>query len=404
MSLKLFILNLSKNYTYVSLFLTLICFFITREIKSQESKQKLVFQKNYTEGLKLAKINRKAILLDFYADWCEPCKVMDNEVFVDPNLTLFFNSNFISIKIDGESKEGKKLMKEYLVTGFPTYIFINKKGKMVNRISGALEAKQFLQMGRETIDPANSLDAMRKKFIDDPNSREKTINLLSLLGSEDISEVSGILDYHYFRNKKINLKNLWLDVKTYAPLNNSRCIKFIRKKIDTIYQFDKKENVDRWLQVTCAKTMMWSIKELDEVSFLEARNEYGEATSREEKQSLDVLLLDFYGRMDLEKFRNNARQLAEGDWKEDWEVLNVISEQYLQKTNRKDDLEEGIKFIDKSIAINENASNLDTKALLLNKIGKKSEAKLLAEKVQILYQKDPNLYKGIDLKSKNLLK
>ena len=108
--------------------------------------------------------------------------------------------------------------------------------------------------------------------------------------------------------------------------------------------------------------------------------------------------------MDLEKFRINARLLAEGEWKGDWEVLNVISEQYLQKTNRKDDLEEGIKFVDKSISINENASNLDTKALLLNKIGKKNEAKLLAEKVQVLYLKDPGSYKGIELKSKNLLK
>ena len=377
---------------------------IAISISSQESKQQVVFYKSYQEGIKLAKINHKAVLLDFFAEWCEPCKVMDNEVLVDPTLSRFFNSNFISIKIDGESKEGKKLMKDYLVTGFPTYIFINKKGKTVNRISGALEAKQFLQMGRETIDPSNSLDSMRKKFIDDPNSREKTTNLLALLSSEDISEVSGILDYHYFRKKKINLKNLWSDIKTYAPLNNSRCIKFARKKIDTIYQFDKKENVDKWLQVTCAKTMLWAIKELDEVSFLEARNDYGEATTREEKQSLDVILLDFYGRMDLEKFRINARLLAEGEWKGDWEVLNVISEQYLQKTIRKDDLEEGIKFVDKSISINENASNLDTKALLLNKIGKKNEAKLLAERVQILYLKDPGSYKGIELKSKNLLK
>ena len=377
---------------------------IAISISGQESKQQVVFYKSYQEGIKLAKINHKAVLLDFFAEWCEPCKVMDNEVLVDPTLSRFFNSNFISIKIDGESKEGKKLMKDYLVTGFPTYIFINKKGKTVNRISGALEAKQFLQMGRETIDPSNSLDSMRKKFIDDPNSREKTTNLLALLSSEDISEVSGILDYHYFRKKKINLKNLWSDIKTYAPLNNSRCIKFARKKIDTIYQFDKKENVDKWLQVTCAKTMLWAIKELDEVSFLEARNDYGEATTREEKQSLDVILLDFYGRMDLEKFRINARLLAEGEWKGDWEVLNVISEQYLQKTIRKDYLEEGIKFVDKSISINENASNLDTKALLLNKIGKKNEAKLLAERVQILYLKDPGSYKGIELKSKNLLK
>ena len=224
------------------------------------------------------------------------------------------------------------------------------------------------------------------------------------LSQEDISEISGILDYHYFRNKKINLKNLWEDIKKYAPLNNSRCIKFARKKIETIYKYDKPENVDKWFQVTCAKTMLWAIKEIDEVSFMEARSDYGEVKTREEKQSLDVLQLEFYGGMDLEKFRSTAKQFSDGDWKGDWEVLNVISEQYLQKMHKKEDLEEGIRIVDKSISLSENASNLDTKALLLNKMGKKSEAKLLAEKVQVLYSQDPSQYRGIELKSKSLLK
>jgi hypothetical protein len=295
-------------------------------------------------------------------------------------------------------------MKEYMVTGFPTYIFISKKGKITNRISGAIDFKQFLQMGRETIDSSYSLDSLRKKFIENPDNKEKTNKLLSALSQEDISEISGILDYHYFRNKKINLKNLWDDIKKYAPLNNSRCIKFARKKIETIYKYDKPENVDKWFQVTCAKTMLWAIKELDEVSFMEARSEYGEVKTREEKQSLDVLQLEFYGGMDLEKFRSTAKQFSDGDWKGDWEVLNVISEQYLQKMHKKEDLEEGIRIVDKSISLSENASNLDTKALLLNKMGKKSEAKLLAEKVQVLYSQDPSQYRGIELKSKSLLK
>lgn len=384
--------------------LIFIPFFFPNLILTQEVKQGIYFQKNFREGMLQAKQNKKAVLLDFYTDWCEPCKEMDSEVFIDPILSRFMNSNFVSIKINGESKEGKKQMKEYMVTGFPTYIFINKKGKIINRISGAIDSKQFLQMGRETIDRSYSLENLRKGFIEDPDSREKTLKLLSALSNEDISEISGILDYYYFRSKKINLKNLWEDIKKYAPLNNSRCIKFARKKIDILYKYDKPENVDKWFQVTCAKTMIWAIKELDEVSFMEAKKEYGVLKTKEEKQSMDVLQLEFYGKLDLEKFRQTAKKLAGEDWKTDWEVLNVISEQYLQKTHKQEDLEEGIRIVDQSISLLENASNLDTKALLLNKLGKKSEAKLLAEKVQTLYSENPNLYKGIELKSKSLLK
>lgn len=396
--------NLSNIKKFLYKMLLFFLFFLQFSLFSQDIRNNVIFQKNYQDGILLAKQSKKAVLLDFYAEWCEPCKEMDRDVLTEPTVTRFFNSNFVSIKINGESKEGKKLMKEYMVTGFPTYIFISKKGKITNRISGAIDFKQFLQMGRETIDSSYSLENLRKKFIEDPDNKEKTNKLLSALSQEDISEISGILDYHYFRNKKINLKNLWEDIKKYAPLNNSRCIKFARKKIETIYKYDKPENVDKWFQVTCAKTMLWAIKEIDEVSFMEARSDYGEVKTREEKQSLDVLQLEFYGGMDLEKFRSTAKQFSDGDWKGDWEVLNVISEQYLQKMHKKEDLEEGIRIVDKSISLSENASNLDTKALLLNKMGKKSEAKLLAEKVQVLYSQDPSLYRGIELKSKSLLK
>ena len=120
-----------KNYLYIirkflSITLLFFLFFLQFPLLSQDIKNNVIFQKNYQDGMVLAKQSKKAVLLDFYADWCEPCKEMDRDVLTEPTVTRFFNSNFVSIKINGESREGKKLMREYMVTGFPTYIFISK--------------------------------------------------------------------------------------------------------------------------------------------------------------------------------------------------------------------------------------------------------------------------------------
>lgn len=399
-SLKMGISALFFRFSIPNFFRLFI--FLSGFLGAETGNDSVVFQRNYKEALQFAVDTKKSVLLDFYADWCEPCKEMDRKVLNQPTIAHFFNANFISIKIDGESKSGKQLMKKYQVSGFPTYIFINKKGKIVQRISGLMEAGQFLQMGRETVNPAESLYNLRKSFIENPQSREKMERLLTALSSEDISEISGILDYHHFRNPKIKLSIFWNDIKQYRPLNNSKSIRFVRKKINDILKVEKKEEVDAVLRTLCTKTMFWATRELDEKAFMQAREEYGAPTTREEKQSLDILVLEFYGRTDLEKFRKFARSLATVDWKGDWEVLNVLAEQYLDRSSKKEDWEEGLKLVEESISLKEAASNYDTKALLLKKLARNSDAILTARKAKELYDKSGES-QNFQLRSLNLL-
>lgn len=91
--------------------------------------QKNVDGVTYEQVKALAKKENKKIFLDFYTKWCGPCRSMDQNVFNQKAIGDFYNDKFINFKIDAEVGEGIKLAKQYEVTGYPTYVYVDVTGK-----------------------------------------------------------------------------------------------------------------------------------------------------------------------------------------------------------------------------------------------------------------------------------
>lgn len=91
--------------------------------------QKNVDGVTYEQVKALAKKENKKIFLDFYTKWCGPCRSMDQEVFSQKAIGDFYNDKFINFKIDAEVGEGIELAKQYEVTGYPTYVYVDVTGK-----------------------------------------------------------------------------------------------------------------------------------------------------------------------------------------------------------------------------------------------------------------------------------
>ena len=58
-------------------------------------------------------------MVDFYTDWCIPCKQIDSETFTNEEVINKIEKNFIPIKINAESKYGLPLFEQYKGTGYP---------------------------------------------------------------------------------------------------------------------------------------------------------------------------------------------------------------------------------------------------------------------------------------------
>ncbi len=118
----------------------------------------------FQEALEKAKQSNKLLFVDCYTSWCGPCKMLARDVFTNNEVADYFNANFVSLKVDCEKGEGPQLRERFGVSSYPTLLFIDGNGKVVNKILGASQAPAFLKKVKEGLDPENSLFAKEKKY------------------------------------------------------------------------------------------------------------------------------------------------------------------------------------------------------------------------------------------------
>lgn len=81
-------------------------------------------------------INEDSVLVDFYADWCGPCKMMG--MVLDEAESSYPNMKFARVNTD----MFQLLAKKYKVSAIPTLIIFSK-GEIVKQSSGFLRREEL---------------------------------------------------------------------------------------------------------------------------------------------------------------------------------------------------------------------------------------------------------------------
>ncbi len=125
------------------------------------------FTGSWKDVLAEAKRQNKPIFVDIFTTWCGPCKLMAKQAFPDAKVGEKFNANFVSYQIDAEKGEGIDVAKKYVVTAYPTSLYVSANGDLIHRAIGYGGIKGMLEQADKAIDASkdpNPLSVMEKQY------------------------------------------------------------------------------------------------------------------------------------------------------------------------------------------------------------------------------------------------
>jgi len=428
----------------------------------------LVFhQGSWDEVRALAKEQQKPIFVKVYAEYCMPCKMMEDYVFTDTKVAGVFSENFVNFNVDLQSFEGSLFQLAYEIKAVPDLLFFSPEGMLVSREKGAKTKDELLgfaqraitQMELEVADDQREIVSTKKNR--EP-SKDGTAAIAATTGSGDGSSdksTNSIFSPERPRKKvKLSLyemdkmfadgyhKNIFLFDYAYELRENGRSTSEVSKayvkaqnwkntstwhsdNIRYIYDFANEvdhpalqlmaENMDRMLEAYSREDLETKIATSIHNSILEASERQDRNILKKSLSIIDQVRMseslklknsskaNFYeGSDNWKKFCKEMDQQIRKGFHRDAEDLNLLALKVYDNTNKKKLLKICLDWVELSIQMSPHQYNYDTKARILLKLNDVEEALFASEKaIQIAEKQKENCSKSVDLSKriKNLL-
>lgn len=243
---------------------------------------------SFDAALSAAKQEKKMVFIDFYTDWCGPCKMMARDVFPQPKVGDYFNARFVCLKLNAE-KEGKELAKKYQVSAYPTYVVLDADGKMLMTAKGAMDADDFIAKIASGIDPERSPERIRQLYEEGKRTPE-VVNAYALQLMEQQKETEGfkVVD-DYFASltdkERLSAANSFLFTRYTVKIDDAKG-KFM---VSHIAEFDPavRPAVEKRMQQLFHSAVSSYFS-----GYMLREGKYDEATYQQLKQQIQSLRLD----------------------------------------------------------------------------------------------------------------
>ncbi|OMP80066.1 thioredoxin fold domain-containing protein [[Flexibacter] sp. ATCC 35208] len=418
----------------LALLFILCCHSFTLLSAQEINKKGILFETALTwqEIQRKAKAEHKYIFLDCFATWCGPCKAMDKNVYTDELVGNKTNSNFISVKVQMDSTLGDneqvrkwhadidKISKNYKISAYPTFLFFSPNGELLHKEIGYFSPSAFIQILNDAIDSSKQNVLLAEKYKKGMVNHSKMGMLAITTNKNGNKQLAAQIAKNYKENylDQINNELILTEENLYffqrfstQIASTDRIIKFCLnhpEKLDSIINFKgwanlmisfvitKEEITSKlwnagkpttqnpdWLNIREAITQKYPMLDVDQL-ILNGQIDYYRAIN-------DWFT---YGNYRTEKLKKIPPKV---------EGLNVFMEYNMPAwdafLNCRDSnvLKEAVNWIDQAIALeNPSPQYLDTKANLLYKLGRASDALELEEKAVVMDPKEKDLLDALE--------
>lgn len=349
---------------------------------SQESEGIKFETGTWAEILEIAKTQNKLIFVDAYTTWCGPCKWMSKNTFTDKKVGDFVNANFVPYKMDMEKGEGIDFAKANEVRAYPTLLFFNAQGELVHRGLGAQNAEVFLQLCTNAVNPEKQLATYKNKFIGGNEDKEFLVEYIEVAQSAGEPTEEVFDKYWSLLNKEEKITQVNLDFMR-SITNGFNDLKsdyfaFVKKNKNAFIEvMGSAEFSPYWMQAYSGA--IWRAAAEKNEKIQKKKLKQTKSVFKEYSKEADAFFemnkaWQSKNQEDIEKATVVYIELTT-----DWQFLNSNAWNVYENSSSNEELEKALGWIDRSVTINANFFNLDTKGAILFKLKKFEEAKSTLE-------------------------
>ena len=221
-------------------------------IKNIQAQKGIEFRElNFEKALEAAKKENKMLFLDAYTSWCGPCKKMASEVFTQPAVGEFMNSRFVSIKVNMEKKESRKLAERFGIKVYPTMLLIREDGVMHDKLIGGYPARQFIERIKKSAGRKYSLEEWEKRYHGGEREAKFLAEYIELMldmrAAKTANEIAGELLKNLGEEEVASPLYWWMFERDDLTTRHSRTFKYLTAHIEKFREKLGKEKVDRRL-------------------------------------------------------------------------------------------------------------------------------------------------------------
>lgn len=228
------------------------------------------FHGTWAEAQEKAKAEEKLIFVDAYAVWCGPCKRMAASVFPQEKVGSFFNANFINLKIDMEKADNAEFAAKYPVSAYPTLMFLDATGKIVQKAVGAKDADQLLEFAQKVLGRTDKSADYEKQYAEgnrDPKFLLDYVRALNAAGKPSLKITNDYLNSQQDFTTETNLQFLYEG----AVEADSRVFDLLVKNQAKAVALLGEEKVSARIEKACKNTVKKAIEFKNEALLAEAK-------------------------------------------------------------------------------------------------------------------------------------
>lgn len=345
---------------------------------------------DWTQTKELAQSIKRPILMVVYKPYSTEYKTMNNTTFADVEVGAFYESNFVSNKLNVHTPEGMKFMSEYKLSQYPALLYFTPDGKMVQKDAGIKSADELISLGqsvlakvpnnRDNTIPSIYTNFLEKKLQYNNGSRSPRFLYdyaydLKKLNETYVEVVDDFLNSSDFKTSQSIRDNMQFVFDFADELDTKAFDIMLRNKQQYIGVFGKDEVNAKILGAVRSKVIL-SAFDQNKKAFEDALQYITKAAIPNSEESIFTFKLLYYKETNnLLSYVQAVTNYCNTQIKPNPDILNTAARDLAVKTNNKEDLEKALQWASKTLDIsNSHFEYNETIALIFYKLGKKSKA------------------------------